>query len=342
MKKIVKLAGGVESLFGTLDENLKLLETNLHVTTQLRDDALEIAGEPAHVARVERILDEYNELIREGRNLSNGDVHSYLKVMTEDPSVSLRSLATPARPRIFGKKSVAPKSPNQRLYLEAIENHDMVFAIGPGGTGKTYLAVAMAISALLTKQINRIILVRPAVEAGERLGFLPGTLQQKVDPYLRPLYDALYDMLDAEKVERFLEKGIIEIAPLAFMRGRTLNDSFVILDEAQNTTSEQMKMFLTRLGFNSKAVITGDITQIDLPAGRRSGLVEAVEVVGRIPGIQIIYFNERDVVRHNLVQQIIRAYESYETANAGRAKNHRETEAGPDRVGASAPTGQKG
>jgi phosphate starvation-inducible PhoH-like protein len=181
----------------------------------------------------------------------------------------------------------------------------------------------MAISALLTKQINRIILVRPAVEAGERLGFLPGTLQQKVDPYLRPLYDALYDMLDAEKIERFLEKGIIEVAPLAFMRGRTLNDSFVILDEAQNTTSEQMKMFLTRLGFNSKAVITGDITQIDLPAGRRSGLVEAVDVVGRIPGIQFVYFNERDVVRHNLVQQIIRAYESYEASNAAKAAHEK-------------------
>jgi phosphate starvation-inducible PhoH-like protein len=195
--------------------------------------------------------------------------------------------------------------------MESIEKNDMVFAVGPGGTGKTYLAVAMAVSALLTKQASRIILVRPAVEAGERLGFLPGTLQEKIDPYMRPLYDALYDMLDADKLERFLEKGIVEVAPLAFMRGRTLNDSFVILDEAQNTTSEQMKMFLTRLGFNSKAVITGDITQIDLPSGRRSGLVEALEVVGRIEGIAFINFNERDVVRHNLVQQIIKAYEEF-------------------------------
>jgi phosphate starvation-inducible protein PhoH and related proteins len=191
----------------------------------------------------------------------------------------------------------------------------MMFGIGPGGTGKTYIAVAMAVSALLTKQVNRIILARPAVEAGERLGFLPGTLQQKIDPYMRPLYDALYDMLDADKLERFLEKGIIEVAPLAFMRGRTLNDSFVILDEAQNTTSEQMKMFLTRLGFNSKAVITGDITQIDLPAGKKSGLIEALDVCGKIEGIGVVQFNEKDVVRHNLVQQIIRAYEEFEATN---------------------------
>jgi phosphate starvation-inducible PhoH-like protein len=202
--------------------------------------------------------------------------------------------------------------------MESIEKNDMVFGVGPGGTGKTYLAVAMAVSALLTKRVNRIILARPAVEAGERLGFLPGSLQEKIDPYMRPLYDALYDMLDADKLERYIEKGIIEVAPLAFMRGRTLNDSFVILDEAQNTTSEQMKMFLTRLGFNSKAVITGDITQIDLPTNRKSGLVEALEVVGKIEGIATVTFNEKDVVRHNLVQQIIRAYEEYD-ASAGRA-----------------------
>jgi phosphate starvation-inducible PhoH-like protein len=202
--------------------------------------------------------------------------------------------------------------------MEEIESHDMTFGIGPGGTGKTYLAVAMAVSALLTKRVNRIILARPAVEAGERLGFLPGTLQQKIDPYMRPLYDALYDMLDADKLERFLEKGIIEVAPLAFMRGRTLNDSFVILDEAQNTTSEQMKMFLTRLGFNSKAVITGDVTQIDLPSGKKSGLVEAMEICGRIPGISVVQFGEKDVVRHNLVQQIIRAYEEFDAGNPQR------------------------
>jgi phosphate starvation-inducible PhoH-like protein len=311
MKRTVQLTGGVEALFGTLDENLKLLESALRVSTQLQQDQIEIEGEPAQVERAARILEEYSDLVREGRVLSNGEVKSLLRVATQEPNVTLRSLLVPPRPRAFGKKTIQPKSPNQRRYMECIEKYDMVFAIGPGGTGKTYLAVAMAVSALLTKQVSRIILVRPAVEAGERLGFLPGTLQQKVDPYMRPLYDALYDMLDADKLERLLEKGIIEIAPLAFMRGRTLNDSFVILDEAQNTTSEQMKMFLTRLGFGSKAVITGDITQIDLPSGRRSGLVEAIEVVGRIEGIAFIYFNERDVVRHNLVQQIIKAYDEF-------------------------------
>jgi phosphate starvation-inducible protein PhoH and related proteins len=316
MRHSVRLVGGIEQLFGTRDENLKLLESRLNVTTQLKDDQLEIEGDPAQVDRAVRMVEEYNELVREGRRLENGEVKAVLQLALDEPEASLRSLAVPARPRAFGKKTITPKSPNQRRYMEEIEQHDMVFAIGPGGTGKTYLAVAMAVSALLTKHVNRIILVRPAVEAGERLGFLPGTIQEKVDPYMRPLYDALYDLLDADKLERFLEKGIIEVAPLAFMRGRTLNDSFVILDEAQNTTSEQMKMFLTRLGFNSKAVITGDITQIDLPADRRSGLIEAIEVVGKIPGIATVYFSERDVVRHNLVQQIIKAYEEFEGAGA--------------------------
>ncbi len=291
------------------------------MTTQLQDGQLAIEGEATQVDRAVRILDEYNQLVREGRRLNHGDVKAMIRVATEDPTTTLREVlqpGSPARARVFGKKSVTPKSSNQKLYMEAIEKHDMTFAVGPGGSGKTYLAVAMAVSALLTKQVDRIILARPAVEAGERLGFLPGTLQQKIDPYMRPLYDALYDMLDADKLERFLEKGIVEVAPLAFMRGRTLNDSFVILDEAQNTTSEQMKMFLTRLGFNSKAVITGDVTQIDLPTGRRSGLVEALEVVGRIPGIAFINFNERDVVRHNLVQQIIKAYDEFGVGEARR------------------------
>jgi phosphate starvation-inducible protein PhoH and related proteins len=322
MRRTVAIAGGIEPLFGTLDENLKLLESSLHIRTQLQDGHLEVEGEPAQVERAVRILDEYNQLVREGRRMNHRDVKDMIRVATQDPKTSLRQVlepGSPARPRVFGKKSVTPKSANQRQYMESIETHDMVFAVGPGGTGKTYLAVAMAVSALLTKQVDRIILARPAVEAGERLGFLPGTLQQKIDPYMRPLYDALYDMLDADKLERFLEKGIVEVAPLAFMRGRTLNDSFVILDEAQNTTSEQMKMFLTRLGFNSKAVITGDITQIDLPAGRRSGLVEALEVVGRIEGIAFMHFNERDVVRHNLVQQIIKAYDEFGASEARRA-----------------------
>ena len=318
MRRTVQIAGGIESLFGTLDENLKLFESALRVTTHLQNDKLSIEGEPAQVERAVRILDEYNELVHEGRVLDNGAVKALLRVVTEEPNISLRGILQPGRPRAFGKKSITPKSANQRRYMEFIERYDMVFAIGPGGTGKTYLAVAMAVSSLLTKQVNRIILARPAVEAGERLGFLPGTLQQKIDPYMRPLYDALYDMLDADKLERYLEKGIIEVAPLAFMRGRTLNDSFVILDEAQNTTSEQMKMFLTRLGFNSKAVITGDITQIDLPSSRRSGLVEAVDVVGKIEGIAFVYFNERDVVRHNLVQQIIKAYDEFDSSQAAR------------------------
>jgi phosphate starvation-inducible protein PhoH and related proteins len=332
MRRTVQIAGGVESLFGTLDENVKLLESALRVTTQLQDGQLAIDGEAAQVDRAVRILDEYNQLVREGRRMNHGDVNAMIRVAIEDPKTTLRQVlepGAPARARVFGKKSVTPKSSNQKLYMEAIEKHDMTFAVGPGGSGKTYLAVAMAVSALLTKQVDRIILARPAVEAGERLGFLPGTLQQKIDPYMRPLYDALYDMLDADKLERFLEKGIVEVAPLAFMRGRTLNDSFVILDEAQNTTSEQMKMFLTRLGFNSKAVITGDVTQIDLPTGRRSGLVEALEVVGRIAGIAFMNFNERDVVRHNLVQQIIKAYDEFGAGEARRKASSRKGKTEP-------------
>ena len=324
MKQTVRLVGGISELFGTLDENIKLFESTLHVTTHLQDHDLEIEGAPAQVERAAQILGEYNNRVREGRVPASQEVKSLLRVATAAPSSELRGAFSPTRVRSFGKKSVAPKSPNQHRYIESLETFDMVFAIGPGGTGKTYLAVAMAVSALLSKQVNRIILARPAVEAGERLGFLPGTLQEKVDPYMRPLYDGLHDLLEADKLESFLEKGIIEVAPLAFMRGRTLNDSFVILDEAQNTTSEQMKMFLTRLGFNSKAVITGDVTQIDLPNDRRSGLVEAIEVVGKIEGIALVYFDERDVVRHNLVQRIIKAYDEY---GGGQTKRHGRTTA---------------
>ncbi len=318
MKRAVKITTGIEPLFGTLDENLKLFESVLKVATHLRDDGLEIEGEPPQVERAEQFLRDYATLASEGHQFANGQVQSLIRMFGQDPSASLRELVESPKPKLFGKKVVTPKSANQRRYMELIETHDMVFSIGPGGTGKTYLAVALAVSSLLSKDVNRIILVRPAVEAGEKLGYLPGTLQEKVDPYMRPLYDALHDLLDADKLTRFLERGVIEVAPLAFMRGRTLNDSFVILDEAQNTTSEQMKMFLTRLGFNSKAVITGDITQIDLPADRRSGLVEALDVIGQIPGIAILRFDERDVVRHNLVQQIIKAYETYENAHTAR------------------------
>ena len=307
MKASVRISRGVESLFGTRDENIRLIESGLGVHTQLVDNNLEIEGETASVSRAENILEDYNALVREGCVFNNGDLNSYLRVVTADPEVSLRALVSSGKQRNFGKKILAPKTVNQRRYLEAIERNDLVFGIGPAGTGKTYLAVAMAISALINKQVARIILTRPAVEAGERLGFLPGTLQEKVDPYLRPLYDALYDMLDSERVEKLLERNVIEIAPIAFMRGRTLNDSFIILDEAQNSTQEQMKMVITRQGFNSKMVVNGDITQIDLPTGRMSGLIHAVEVLKGVEGISFVQFDERDVVRHTLVQRIVKA-----------------------------------
>ena len=313
MKKSIEVSSNIESLFGTRDENLHVLEDGLNITIDLRSNGIEVEGAPRDVARAEQVFADYDHLQRSGFTFNNGDLNSMLRVVTSDPKVTLRGLAEAGKQRSFGRRSVQPKSSNQRRYLEAIEKHDMVFGVGPAGTGKTYLAVAMAISALLAKRVNRIILARPAVEAGERLGFLPGTLQDKIDPYLRPLYDALYDMLDPEKVDRYLEKNVIEIAPIAFMRGRTLNDSFVIMDEAQNTTSEQMKMFVTRLGFNSKAVITGDITQIDLPNARRSGLVEAIDVLKPVEGLAFVYFDESDVVRHHLVQRIIRAYDDHKT-----------------------------
>jgi len=319
MKTSVQINQGIESLFGTRDENIRVIESGLGVSTHLLDSFIEIHGDEPNVARAERILEDYAALVREGHVFTNGDLNSYLRVVTEDSEVSLRALVSSGRQRNFGKKVLAPKTVNQRRYLEAIERNDLVFGIGPAGTGKTYLAVAMAISALISKKVARIILTRPAVEAGERLGFLPGTLQEKIDPYLRPLYDALYDMLEAEKVEKFLERNTIEVAPIAFMRGRTLNDSFIILDEAQNSTPEQMKMVLTRQGFNSKMVVNGDITQIDLPGGKRSGLLDAAEVLRGVEGISFVQFDDRDVVRHSLVQRIVRAYEKhYESIGAGR------------------------
>src|SRR5450631_544306 len=311
MKKNIELSPNIETLFGTRDENLHVLEDGLNINIDLRSDRIELEGAPRDVARAEQLFADYEHLRKSGHQFVNGDLSSMLRVVVGDPNATLRGLAEAGRQRSFGRRTVQPKSPNQRRYLEAIENHDMVFGVGPAGTGKTYLAVAMAISALLNKQVNRIILARPAVEAGERLGFLPGTLQEKIDPYLRPLYDALFDMMEPERVERYLEKNVIEIAPIAFMRGRTLNDSFVILDEAQNTTSEQMKMFVTRLGFNSKAVITGDVTQIDLPSARRSGLLEAADILKNVEGLTFVHFDESDVVRHHLVQRIIRAYDEH-------------------------------
>ncbi|HEY0565438.1 MAG TPA: PhoH family protein [Terriglobales bacterium] len=309
-KSTLEITPNLESLFGTRDENLHIMEDGLNVSIDMRSNGISVEGAPEDVERVAQIFKDYEHLRRAGHQFHNGDVGSMLKVVTSDPTASLRELAESGKQRSQGaKRIVQPKTVNQRKYMDAIEKSDMVFGIGPAGTGKTYLAVAMAVSALLSKQVSRIILARPAVEAGERLGFLPGTLQEKVDPYLRPLYDALYDLLEHDRVDKLLEKGIIEIAPIAFMRGRTLNDAFIIMDEAQNTTIEQMKMFLTRMGFNSKAVITGDITQIDLPNASKSGLVDAIRVLQGVNGINFNFFEECDVVRHHLVQRIIHAYE---------------------------------
>jgi phosphate starvation-inducible PhoH-like protein len=316
MRRITMPDEGIETLFGSLDENLRSLESALGVRLKTSGHDIVIDGESADVARAERAFEQLAGLMRDGYRFARGDVKTAAKLLSDSPAVELQDYFLKGASKHVGRKQVAPKSVTQRRYLDAIDAHDIVFGVGPAGTGKTYLAMAQAVASLLAKRVTRIILARPAVEAGEKLGFLPGDLQEKVNPYLRPLYDALYDMLDAERVERLLERGVIEVAPIAFMRGRTLNDAFVILDEAQNTTSEQMKMFLTRLGFGSKAVITGDITQIDLPVGRVSGLIEALKVVGGIQGIGTIYFDERDVVRHSLVQQIVKAYEAYSNHSA--------------------------
>jgi phosphate starvation-inducible PhoH-like protein len=311
LKKIELPPRGIETLFGVHDQNIKYLETLLDVRVDARGQDLTIDGDPKDVATVERILEDFTALFAEGKTFTDKELREAFAQIAEDRAYSLRDYFTKARFNPTGKKQVAPKSANQRHYIEAIQNKDVVFGVGVAGTGKTYLAVAMAVQALMQKQVSRIVLARPAVEAGEKLGFLPGDLQDKVDPYLRPLYDALFDLIDAERVTKLLEKRVIEVAPLAFMRGRTLADAFIILDEAQNTTGEQMKMFLTRIGFGSKAVITGDVTQIDLPTGRRSGLVEAERVLSGVEGIEFVYFTDRDVVRHRLVQMIIKAYESH-------------------------------
>ena len=319
MRKISVPEDGVETLFGSYDENLRQLESTFGVRISTQGHDLLVDGAPADEARVERTVTKLTALMREGYRVANGDVKTAAQLVSENADVDLKDFLVKGPARSAGKRQIAPKSVNQRRYLDAIDQHDIVFGIGPAGTGKTYLAMAQAIAFLLQKKVSRIILARPAVEAGEKLGFLPGDLQEKVNPYLRPLYDALYDMLEVERVERLLERGNVEIAPLAFMRGRTLNDSFVILDEAQNTTSEQMKMFLTRLGFGSKAVVTGDITQIDLPTGKASGLVEAMKIVSGVEGISFVHFDDRDVVRHKLVQQIVKAYEAHQSGNGSRS-----------------------
>ena len=311
MKKIELPPRGIETLFGVHDQNIKYLESLLDVRINARGQDLSVDGDPRDVATVERILQDFADLFTEGKTFTDRELREAFAQIAEDRAYSLRDYFTKARFNPAGKKQVAPKSANQRRYIEAIQNNDIVFGVGVAGTGKTYLAVAMAVQALMQKQVSRVVLARPAVEAGEKLGFLPGDLQDKVDPYLRPLYDALFDLIDPERVTKLLEKRIIEVAPLAFMRGRTLADAFIILDEAQNTTSEQMKMFLTRIGFGSKAVITGDKTQIDLPQGRRSGLIEVERVLAGVEGIEFIYFTDKDVVRHRLVQMIIKAYEEH-------------------------------
>lgn len=314
-------------MYGRLDSTLKIMEEALGIEASIRGSRIFLQGDEVPVHKAEKVIKEFYLINSNGYRVNPEDVKYILRAIDEEglieqsPHEAQDSHSDPGAIREYllsnipvssKKKFIVPRSESQKRYIEAIKKFDMVIGIGPAGTGKTYLAMAMAVNALMNKQVSRIILARPAVEAGERLGFLPGDLYEKVNPYLRPLYDALFDMMETEKAYRLIEKGIIEIAPLAFMRGRTLNDSFIILDEAQNTTSEQMKMYLTRLGFNSKTVITGDITQIDLPAGKGSGLIEAKKILTGIQGLYFVYFSEKDVVRHKLVQEIIRAYEKFD------------------------------
>ncbi|MGH7325544.1 MAG: PhoH family protein [Candidatus Rokuibacteriota bacterium] len=314
----ISLAPDVEllSLLGRNDDHLRTLEDALDVRIVARGHDIMLKGDERQVRRAERALTQLAELVRAGTPVRTVEVRAAIRMLAEDEDADLKSVFADAIPVPSRKKWVAPKTLGQKRYVDAIRESDMVFAIGPAGTGKSFLAVAMAVSALMKREVARIVLTRPAVEAGERLGFLPGDLYEKVHPYLRPLYDALYDMLEAEKVASLMEKGAIEIAPLAYMRGRTLNDAFIILDEAQNSTAEQMKMFLTRLGFNSKMVITGDITQVDLPPSRGSGLIEVRSILKDVPGIRFVYFDDRDVVRHHLVSAIIRAYDARTAAPA--------------------------
>jgi phosphate starvation-inducible PhoH-like protein len=302
-------------LLGRNDDHLRTLEGALDVRIVARGHEVLLKGEERQVRKAERALTQLAELVRAGTPVRAVEVRAALRMLSEDEDADIKSVFADVIPVPSRKKWVAPKTPGQKRYVDAIRQSDMVFAIGPAGTGKSFLAVAMAVSALMKREVARIVLTRPAVEAGERLGFLPGDLYEKVHPYLRPLYDALYDMLEAEKVATLMDKGAIEIAPLAYMRGRTLNDAFIILDEAQNSTVEQMKMFLTRLGFNSKMVITGDITQVDLPASRGSGLIEVQSILKAVPGIRFVYFDDQDVVRHPLVSAIIRAYDARDASS---------------------------
>lgn len=300
------------SLFGSFDENIKIIEKELSVAIVSRGSEIKIQGEDLNVIQAERAISGLLLLAARGESIGEQNVRYVLSLVKDGNDDKISAINSDCVCITAKGKPIKAKTLGQKKYLEAIKDNTIVLGVGPAGTGKTYLAVAMAVSAFRAKEVNRIILTRPAVEAGEKLGFLPGDLQQKVDPYLRPLYDALFDMLGAESFQKYQERGAIEVAPLAYMRGRTLDDSFIILDEAQNTTGEQMKMFLTRLGFGSKIVVTGDITQIDLPDGKRSGLVSAVKILKNVEDIETVKFTERDVVRHKLVQDIIKAYEKYD------------------------------
>ena len=301
------------ALFGSFDENVKLISKTYNVAITSRGGEIRIAGEPEEVEKASRVIESLLQMINQGEALNEQNIRYCMSLVEEGTEEKMQTLAGDCICITSRGKPVKPKTLGQKRYCTAIKEHTITIGVGPAGTGKTYLAVALAVTAFRAQQVNRIILTRPAVEAGEKLGFLPGDLQQKVDPYLRPLYDALFDMLGAETYQKYVEKGNIEVAPLAYMRGRTLDDSFIILDEAQNTTQEQMKMFLTRLGFNSKMVITGDITQIDLPDGRRSGLKDVMHILKGIDDIAQVRFDEKDVVRHRLVQDIIKAYANAES-----------------------------
>jgi phosphate starvation-inducible PhoH-like protein len=311
------------SLFGSFDENIKLLEKTFNVKIHSRGSDIKVTGEAEDVSKGIKAINGLLMLINRGEVLNEQNVRYVISLVGDGNEDKLSTMSNDCICITSKGKPIKPKTLGQKKYVESIKENTIVLGVGPAGTGKTYLAVAMAVNAFRAKEVNRIILTRPAVEAGEKLGFLPGDLQSKVDPYLRPLYDALFDMLGAENFQKYLERGNIEVAPLAYMRGRTLDDSFIILDEAQNTTPEQMKMFLTRMGFNSKVVVTGDVTQIDLPDGKRSGLVEVTKVLKNIEQIDIVRFTEKDVVRHKLVQDIIKAYEKYEEAKKRNVKgNH--------------------